>query len=73
MNFEIGENPTAKMLTVWKILISFAPIWYCCRSEDADSFLHACIHHRNRNPILGKTLLYGYFKKCIPGTGCYEL
>ena len=40
---------------------------------DADSFLHACIHHRNRNPILGKTLLYGYFKKCIPGTGCYEL
>ena len=48
-------------------------IWYCCRSEDADSFLHACIHHRNRNPILGKTLLYGYFKKCIPGTGCYEL
>ena len=42
--------------------------WYCSCSKDARSFLYAGIYYRNRKTFAGKTLLYGYFKKCLSGT-----
>ena len=42
--------------------------WYCSCSKDAHSFLYAGIYYRNRKTFVGKTLLYGYFKKCLSGT-----
>ena len=60
------------MLTPWKKIRRCRScrcrFWYCSCSKDARSFLYDGIYYRNRKTFVGKTLLYGYFKKCLSGT-----